>query len=583
VTVDFLTADLVHPFDESARRRLEAVADLSGYAGAAPPVGCADASIIAAAGLLDLLAPDEVEVVRAHERGHLELGHRPYLALLDAALPEPARGALAAWARVCELSADRAAAAALGGSDAVIRVLFRLAAVAPGANAAGGAFEVRVREIQAWTATPAFARLVRHAVARVGGRRGAALAFGDMAVVHPIARAWISTGGTGARNYDEFADDAEITEVIAANPESALAIEMPHRAPDSLGKDFAAALTDAVARLSRQRADGSYAPTENVVAAYRISEPGRLDDAAYGLFAMVDTAQISTSADEPGLVIRNEDVFLDKVRERVALERATHHLLSPVLLLQTVRADRLHAAIAAAVDAAGAPAVADVDHVGRGHAVWPFDGSSATAAELLHLAGAGELVVADGNHRSLAAQIGGLRRFLAVITTPASVSIAPYHRLITDSPVPVPDLLARLERVGGVVTPAGGRPGIPASQGRVCLYAGREAYEVRLPAAGLSGVDSMDHAIVESLVLRDGLGLDPGDKRVVYVGGDYPPSWLAGEVDAGRAELAILIAPVTVDQFVQVNLARAKMPRKSTWFTPKARAGLVLADLGAEG
>jgi uncharacterized protein (DUF1015 family) len=93
----------------------------------------------------------------------------------------------------------------------------------------------------------------------------------------------------------------------------------------------------------------------------------------------------------------------------------------------------------------------------------------------------------------------------------------------------------------------------------------------------------MDHALVERYVLRDALGLDPGDKRVVYVGGDYPPEWLAGEVDAGRADLAILIPAVTVDEFVQVNLDRAKMPRKSTWFTPKARAGLVLADLGAEG
>ena len=40
-----------------------------------------------------------------------------------------------------------------------------------------------------------------------------------------------------------------------------------------------------------------------------------------------------------------------------------------------------------------------------------------------------------------------------------------------------------------------------------------------------------------------------------------------------------LIAPVTVDDFVEVNLARQKMPRKSTWFTPKARAGLVVTQL----
>ena len=80
-------------------------------------------------------------------------------------------------------------------------------------------------------------------------------------------------------------------------------------------------------------------------------------------------------------------------------------------------------------------------------------------------------------------------------------------------------------------------------------------------------------------LFRDALGLDPGDKRITYVGGDYPASWLCDEVDAGRAQLAVLIAPVSVDDFVQVNLARLKMPRKSTWFTPKARAGLVLAAL----
>jgi hypothetical protein len=192
-----------------------------------------------------------------------------------------------------------------------------------------------------------------------------------MTLVHPIARAWISTGGTGARNYDEFADDAEITEIVAANPDSALGVEMPHRAPDSVSKSFAEALPDAVARLERQRAEGRYAPAEEVVVLYRIEEPDRPEEAAYGLFAMVDTDQISTSADEPGKVIRNEDVFIEKVRERVALAEATKHLLSPVLLLQTGVGDELHKALRIAVESAGAPAATDTDHVGRTHAVWP--------------------------------------------------------------------------------------------------------------------------------------------------------------------------------------------------------------------
>lgn len=394
--------------------------------------------------------------------------------------------------------------------------------------------------------------------------------------MHPITRAWVTTGGTGAQNYDEFADDAEITAIIESNPHSALGIEMPHRAPQSLGKSFLDALPDAVARLAEAKADGSYTPAEQVVVLYRITAPG--EEPAYGLFAMVDTDQISTRADEPGLVIRNEDVFIAKVRERVALADALGHLLSPVLLLQTGRGDELHAALAAATDAAGAPAATDTDQAGRTHAIWLL-GPGPEQATLTALAGGGDLVVADGNHRSLAAQTGGLPRFLAVVTTPASVAIQPYNRLVSELTTTPAELLDRLRAAGAEVEPIDGPVEVPTAGGTVHLRLDGQGYAVRLPATASAGLENLDHALVERLVLRDALGLDPGDKRITYVGGDYPASWLTGEVDAGRAELAILIAPVTVADFVAVNLAREKMPRKSTWFTPKARGGLVVAEL----
>ncbi|WP_405105286.1 DUF1015 family protein [Micromonospora sp. NBC_01405] len=397
-----------------------------------------------------------------------------------------------------------------------------------------------------------------------------------MTVVHPIARAWITTGGTGAQNYDEFADDAEITAIIEANPHSALGIEMPHRAPETLGKSFLDALPDAAARLAEAKADGSYTPAEQVVVLYRISAPG--EETAYGLFAMVDTDQISTSADEPGLVIRNEDVFIAKVRERVALAEALGHLLSPVLLLQTGRGDELHAALAAATESAGAPAATDTDQSGRTHAVWLL-GPGPEQDALAALAGGGELVVADGNHRSLAAQTGGLPRFLAVVTTPASVAIQPYNRLVSELTVTPTELVDRLRAAGAEVTVIDGPVEVPTAGGTVALRLADQGYAVRLPHVDGGRLENLDHALVERVLMRDALGLDPGDKRITYVGGDYPASWLTGEVEAGRAELAVLIAPVTVDDFVAVNLAREKMPRKSTWFTPKARGGLVVAEL----
>src|SRR6266536_2921823 len=291
---------------------------------------------------------------------------------------------------------------------------------------------------------------------------------------------------------------------------------------------------------------------------------------------MVETGQISTSADEPGLVIRNEEVFPEKVRERVALAQATRHLLSPVLLLQTALGDALHAALAEATAAAGAPDATDTDQAGRTHEVWALP-AGPRQDELLALAGGGELVVADGNHRSLAAQTAGLDQFLAVVTTPGSVAIQPYNRLVSELTLAADELVARL-----AATPAPA-VGAPAPGDPVLIYLAGRAYQVTLPAdPTAAAVDNLDHARVERVLLREVLGLDPGDKRITYVGGDYPASWLVGEVDAGRAELAVLIAPVTVEDFVAVNLARQKLPRKSTWFTPKARAGLVVAELPGE-
>ncbi len=400
-----------------------------------------------------------------------------------------------------------------------------------------------------------------------------------MTIAHPIARAWVSTGGTGAQNYDEFADDAEITAIVSDNPASALAVEMPHRTPEAVaaGQSFREALPAAVDRLHTLRDTGRFVAREHCVAVYRITGPDPDDPVCLGLFCMVDTDQISTSVDEPGLVIRNEDVFIDKVRERTALAEATGHLLSAVLLLQTGRGEQLQRALQKATEDLGEPAVADTDQQGRNHEVWPL-GPSDAADQLLALAGGGELIVADGNHRTLAAQTGGLGRFLAVVTTPGSVVIRPYNRLVAELPVPAAELIARLG-----AQPLAGRPGIPDTAGTVHLYVAGQGYAVRLAVPeGATLVERLDHSLVEQVLFRDVLGLDPGDKRLSYVGGDYPAGWLCDEVDAGRAEMAVLVAPVTVDDFVSVNLARQKMPRKSTWFTPKARAGLVLADLGVE-
>ena len=80
-----------------------------------------------------------------------------------------------------------------------------------------------------------------------------------MASLAPIAKGWISTTGeTGAQNYDEFADDAEITAIVEANPRSMLGVEMAHCTPEMLaeGADRDRSLRYGAERLQRLKDDG---------------------------------------------------------------------------------------------------------------------------------------------------------------------------------------------------------------------------------------------------------------------------------------------------------------------------------------
>ncbi len=78
------------------------------------------------------------------------------------------------------------------------------------------------------------------------------------------------------------------------------------------------------------------------------------------------------------------------------------------------------------------------------------------------------MVVADGNHRSLAAQTGGMPRFLAVVTTPASVAIQPYNRLVSELTTTHEELLERLTAAGARITPVDGPAEVPATGAPSC-------------------------------------------------------------------------------------------------------------------
>jgi uncharacterized protein (DUF1015 family) len=90
---------------------------------------------------------------------------------------------------------------------------------------------------------------------------------------------------------------------------------------------------------------------------------------------------------------------------------------------------------------------------------------------------------------------------------------------------------------------------------------------------------ALDAAILEALVLRDGLGLTAADVQA-----KRGLAYTASAADAiaaldGAADAAFLMRPTPVDQVRAVAAAGETMPPKSTYFFPKLLTGLVFNPL----
>jgi len=389
-----------------------------------------------------------------------------------------------------------------------------------------------------------------------------------MASLAPIGKGWVSTTGeTGAQNYDEFADDAEITAIVEANPRSMLAVEMAHCTPEMLaeGADRERSLRHGAERLRRLKDDGLLAPVQDFVVAYEIDAPtGR----QLGIGLMAPTAEIWDAERNPGgRIIRNEDVFPEKVAYYADVIRALGHLPSAVMLAAPDEDAAIRDAVEEVVRSRP-PTVTSRDQKGNEHRV-RIVSEPAERDRLLAALEGKELLVADGNHRSRASEQAGLDAFFAVVLSAETMHIDEYHRGFRELGLSDDEFLARVREAGFDVGDAG----------TIELFSDGGRGGLTPPVGNGHVPETLPHQLVEERIVRGVLGWDPSDHRIVYVGGDYGRDFLAAEVEAGRFQVALGMPAVTTDDFVEVNRRRLKMPRKSTWFTPKLRAGLVVVEL----
>jgi hypothetical protein len=230
----------------------------------------------------------------------------------------------------------------------------------------------------------------------------------------------------------------------------------------------------------------------------------------------------------------------------------------------------LTAAVLGRIDGLGAPAVSAIDADGRTHRLWLL-GPGAGQDAMLAAVARGPLLVADGNHRVAAAAASDRSSLLALVTAGPKLRISAIHRALVGTGLTSGDLGDAWLRAGLVVQ-QGRELDPPSHPGSVVARASGVDLLVTLPPPEPGEpLPRIDYGLVERVLIADSLGIDPAGPHVRALPAGHP---------AGPHVDAVLeLAPVPFTDVLAVHQQGRRMPRKSTYFTPKPRSGLLLADL----
>jgi uncharacterized protein (DUF1015 family) len=451
-----------------------------------------------------------------------------------------------------------------------------------------------------------------------------------MVTLRPVTRALVPVDSDAARrisapNYDEFQSDREVWDLLQARPENVLRITMAHCHVNSLDQAPEEGGDDALAHAGEQMGELRESPLTREVGqliwVYEITSPKRSDLPQLGVGGFAKTSEIRTDRTPGGCIVRNEGIRQEKADGRARLIEATRAYIGTVnLAVQDEQGDLVRTL--EEIVGSGPCDFETPDEAGNRHRVWIVTDEQRQHRLLELLDREPAAYVADGNHRSAAAADLGKEHFLTVFFPASRLGLEPYNRLLPLGEVSPEQFLEQLHRNFEVEELDGAVPFRPERVHEIGVYVGRgdggtggpersstnegekdsstgneaapsspssESFPggrwLRLtPRSGTydpnNAAEAIDADIVQRHIIEGILGIaDARDKRINYVGGNKDAAYLAHKVDAGEYDVAISLAPVTMEQFMAVCEQNRFMPPKSTWFDPKVRSGLVMALL----
>jgi uncharacterized protein (DUF1015 family) len=372
--------------------------------------------------------------------------------------------------------------------------------------------------------------------------------------------------------------------LLEADPENAVAVVLP----EPTGEGYAGA----AAQLDRWVADGLYAvdpdPTMYV---YEMRDA--TGHVTRGLMGAVELR-----AAEDGVILPHENTMAGPVADRLEVMTATDADLEPIYLVYDGGGPASE--LLRTVDRQE-PVAETTTPDGIGHRLWAVTDVQALQAVAADLA-TRRALIADGHHRYATYQERQRRRrevegpgpwdrglALVVDSSEYGPQVHAIHRVITGLPISQAvkslDGWATAEAFDG--PPDGALDSIANLRGfAAVLTDGTESYilddsDRRLAAAATRAGDLPALAELDVTVVHRALV-----ERVWQLIDDVDTVGYAHTVDealhdaAERGGIALLLRPTPVSAVAAVAAAGARMPRKSTLFTPKPASGLVMRRLG---
>ena len=296
-------------------------------------------------------------------------------------------------------------------------------------------------------------------------------------------------------------------------------------------------------------------------------------------------AVASVAAYAENRIRKHELTTIAKEDDRVRQIEAVKAQTGPVMLAYPT-APEVDILLARA--AAGTPEVDVTADDGVRHQLWVISDDATIAALTRAIDALPALYIADGHHRSAAAERiakarggeGSHSYFLAVLLPQSEMTILDYNRVLRDLNGHTPEAL--LAEIGKryEIAPSE-EPVRPQSAAEIGMVLGGRWYRLTLRPELLKEAADPVARLPVTLLARNIIEpifnvTDPRrDKRIDFVGGGRGLAELERLVASGQMAVAFALYPTQMSDLMAVADAGEIMPPKSTWFEPKLADGMV--------